>query len=58
MKDARTHDNTAKALAQTEAGNGVTALGINRLIAEIEDDRIVILILSIGHRSDVYKRKQ
>ena len=28
LKDARTHDNTAKALAQTEAGNGVTALGI------------------------------
>lgn len=44
-------------------GKGLTAdkseqwryrIGDYRLLAEIEDDRIVILILSVGHRRDVY----
>lgn len=28
-----------------------------RLVADIQDDKIVILILNIGHRRDIYKDK-
>lgn len=31
-------------------------VGNYRLIAKIEDERILILILSIGHRRDIYKK--
>lgn len=45
-------------------GNGLTAnrsgqwryrIGDYRLICTIDDDKLVILALTIGHRSDVYK---
>ena len=32
-------------------------IGDYRLIAAIEDDRLVVLALEIGHRSEVYKDK-
>ena len=47
-----------KGLSANRSGQWRYRVGKYRLIAEIEDDRIVILILSIGHRSDVYKSKQ
>lgn len=47
-----------KSLSANRSGQWRYRVGDYRLIAEIEDDRIVILILSIGHRSDVYKGKQ
>lgn len=47
-----------KGLSANRSGQWRYRVGNYRLIAEIEDDRIVILILSIGHRSDVYKSKQ
>lgn len=31
-------------------------IGDYRLIAEIEDEKITILILTVGHRSDIYKK--
>ena len=31
-------------------------IGDYRLIAEIEDERVVILILTVGHRRNVYQR--
>ena len=46
-----------------QQGKGLTAnlsgqwryrVGDYRLLAEIQDDKIVILILHIGHRSDIY----
>ena len=47
-----------KGLSANRSGQWRYRVGNYRLIAEIEDDQIVILILSIGHRSDVYKSKQ
>ena len=51
-------------LSSYEHGKGLTAnrsgqwryrIGDYRLICQIEDDRLVILALNIGHRSEVYK---
>lgn len=45
-------------------GKGLTAnrssqwryrVGDYRLVADIQDDRVIILMLNIGHRKDVYK---
>lgn len=47
-----------KGLSANRSGQWRYRVGNYRLIAEIEDDQIMILILSIGHRSDVYKSKQ
>ena len=33
-----------------------TRSGDNRIIYEIHDDRLVILVVKIGHRKDVYER--
>ncbi len=33
-------------------------VGEYRIIAEIKDDELVILTLSVGHRKDVYKPKK
>ena len=30
-------------------------IGNYRLIAEIQDDKLIVLMLTFGHRSDVYK---
>lgn len=43
-----------KALTADKIGQWRYRVGDYRLLAEIEDDRIVILILSVGHRRDVY----
>ena len=46
-------------------GKGLTAnrsdewryrVGDYRLLAEIQDDKILILILHVGHRSEIYKQ--
>ncbi len=48
-------------------GKGMTAnrsaqwryrIGDYRLICSIEDDKLVILALTIGHKSDIYKKSQ
>ncbi|TDP44234.1 type II toxin-antitoxin system RelE family toxin [Aminicella lysinilytica] len=44
-----------KGLSANRSGEWRYRVGDYRIIAEIMDDRIVILVLSIGHRSDVYK---
>lgn len=31
-------------------------IGDHRLIYEVHDDRLVVLVLRVGHRRDVYKR--
>ncbi len=31
-------------------------VGDYRIIAEIEDEKIIILIMNIGHRKDIYKK--
>lgn len=43
-----------KALTANHAGQWRYRVGDYRLIAEIHDEEIVILILSVGHRKEVY----
>lgn len=45
-----------KGLVANRSGQWRYRIGDYRLICEIEDDKLVILALSIGHRSDIYKR--
>lgn len=51
--DPRQH---GKGLTSNRSGQWRYRVGDYRIIAEIQDDRIVILILTIGHRSEVYSR--
>lgn len=51
--DPRQH---GKGLAANRSGAWRYRVGDYRLPAEIKDDRILILILKIGHRSEIYKR--
>lgn len=50
-KDPRRH---GKALSANRKGQWHYRVGDYRLIAEIEDDKIIILILNVGHCRDVY----
>lgn len=43
-----------KALAANRSGQWRYRVGDYRLIADIQDEKIVILILEIGHRKDIY----
>ncbi len=44
-----------KMLTANRNGQWRYRIGDYRLICAIEDDRLVFLALSVGHRSDVYK---
>ena len=44
-----------KGLTSDRSGQWRYRIGDYRIICEIEDDRLVILALSVGHRSDIYK---
>ncbi len=44
-----------KALTANRKGQWRYRIGDYRLICSIEDEKLVILALSIGHRSEVYK---
>ena len=50
--DPRIH---GKGLSSNRSGQWRYRIGDYRLICSIEDDRLVILALSIGHRSEIYK---
>ena len=43
-----------KGLTANKSGEWRYRIGDYRLIAEIQDDKIVILIVSVGHRREVY----
>ena len=43
-----------KALTANRSGQWRYRVGDYRLLAEIEDDKIVILILNVGHRREIY----
>ncbi len=51
--DPGTH---GKGLTADRSGQWRYRIGDYRLICLIEDDKLVILALSIGHRSDIYRR--
>ncbi|HIT33487.1 MAG TPA: type II toxin-antitoxin system RelE/ParE family toxin [Candidatus Faecousia intestinigallinarum] len=44
-----------KGLTANRSGQWRYRIGDYRLICQIEDDRLVILALSVGHRRDVYQ---
>lgn len=46
-----------KGLTANRKGEWRYRIGDYRLVAGIQDDKIVILILNIGHRRDIYKDK-
>lgn len=50
-EDPRQH---GKALTANLSGQWRYRVGDYRLLAEIQDDRIIILILNVGHRSEIY----
>lgn len=51
-EDPRLH---GKGLTANRSGQWRYRVGDYRLLAEIQDDKIIILILHIGHRSEIYK---
>ena len=51
--DPRQH---GKGLTANRSGEWRYRIGDYRLLAEIQDNKILILILHIGHRSEIYKR--
>ncbi len=44
-----------KALTANRRGQWRYRIGDYRLICQIEDDKLVILALTVGHRSEIYK---
>ena len=50
--DPRTH---GKGLTANRSGEWRYRVGDYRLLAEIKDDVLIILMLTVGHRSEVYK---
>ena len=45
-----------KGLVANHGGQWRYRIGDYRLIADIQDDRIVILVLAVGHRRDIYEK--
>lgn len=46
-----------KGLVANHRGEWRYRIGNYRLIADIQDEKIVILIMSIGHRREIYEKK-
>lgn len=44
-----------KTLVENKAGQWRYRIGDYRVICEIHDEEIVVLVLEIGHRKDIYK---
>ncbi len=44
-----------KALTANHSGKWRYRVGDYRILAEIQDEEIIILILTVGHRRDIYK---
>jgi mRNA interferase RelE/StbE len=51
--DPRAH---GKGLSANRSGQWRYRIGDYRLICQIEDEKLIILALTVGHRSDIYKR--
>ena len=45
-----------KSVTANRSGQWRYRIGDYRLICSIEDDKLVILALNVGHRSDIYKQ--
>lgn len=44
-----------KALSANRAGQWRYRVGDYRIIAKIEDNKLIILVIAIGHRREIYK---
>ena len=51
--DPRQH---GKGLSANRNGQWRYRIGDYRLICEIEDDRLIVLVLTVGHRRDIYEK--
>ncbi len=51
-EDPRVH---GKGLTANHSGEWRYRVGDYRLLAEIQDGKLIILMLTVGHRSEVYK---
>ena len=51
-EDPRIH---GKPLSSNRVGQWRYRIGDYRIIALIEDDKLIILVIAIGHRKDIYK---
>ena len=51
--DPRIH---GKALTSNRVGQWRYRIGDYRIIASIEDDKLVILVIAVGHRREVYSK--
>ena len=51
-EDPRIH---GKSLTANRSGQWRYRIGDYRIIAQIQDDKVLILILEIGHRREIYK---
>lgn len=45
-----------KALVANHSGKWRYRIGDYRLVVNIEEDKVLILVLSVGHRKDIYKK--
>lgn len=52
-EDPRVH---GKGLTANRSGQWRYRIGDYRLIADIQDDKVLILVLEIGHRRDIYEK--
>ena len=52
-EDPRAH---GKGLTANRSGQWRSRIGDYRLICSIEDERLVILALTVGHRSEIYRQ--
>lgn len=52
-EDPRVH---GKPLSSDRAGQWRYRIGDYRIIAKIEDEKLIVLVITIGHRREVYKK--
>ena len=54
LENAKDPRLSGKALSANRAGQWRYRIGDYRLIAEIEDDKLIILFIDVGHRREIY----
>jgi len=45
-----------KALSSNRKGQWRYRVGNYRILADIQDEKVIVLVVSIGHRGDIYKQ--
>jgi len=55
VKDGANPKNKGKSLSANRTGQWRYRIGDYRVLANIDDDKLVVLSLEVGHRKEVYK---